>query len=74
MGRKLIQFPAYREQFEKCVEGFKSIGQCDLNEIIESDDYNIQNDTYLMQPVIFSIQVSLASLLKEIGIEYHRRV
>lgn len=70
MGRKLIQFPAYREQFEKCVEGFKSIGQCDLNEIIESDDYNIQNDTYLMQPVIFSIQVSLASLLKEIGIEY----
>ncbi|EGQ21624.1 phenylalanine racemase (ATP-hydrolyzing) [Streptococcus sanguinis ATCC 29667] len=70
MGRQLSQFPAYQEMFEKCVEKFKTIGQCDLNEIINSDREDILQDSYFAQPAIFAIQVSIAHLFKEMGIHY----
>ncbi|HEO6694112.1 TPA: amino acid adenylation domain-containing protein [Streptococcus agalactiae] len=70
MGRQLSQFPAYREMFEKCVEKFKEIGQCDLNEIITSNNEDILQDSYFAQPAIFAIQVSIAHLLKEMGVHY----
>lgn len=71
MGRQLSQFPAYREMFEKCVEKFKEIGQCDLNKIIDSDKEDILQDSYFAQPAIFAIQVSIAHLLKEMGVHYN---
>ena len=71
MGKGLEVFSAYREKFEECTAKFKEIGHCDLAEIMTWQDDDTIADSYYAQPVIFSVQVSLAALLKSIGVNYN---
>lgn len=69
MGKQLEYFPAYKECFERCREKFIEIAHCDIREILYSENKDIINESYYAQPVIFAIQVSIAELLKNAGIE-----
>ena len=71
MGKGLEIFPAYREKFAECAKKFKEIGHCDLDALMMTEDKEIIADSYNAQPMIFSIQVSIAALLKSIGINYN---
>ncbi len=72
MGKDLYDtFPVYREKFELCIGLFNNQLNCDLKEIIFSENQDTKdkiNQTIYTQPSLFCFEYALASLWKSIGV------
>lgn len=67
MAKGLFIFPTFYASFQKCRDLFLDLDHCDIQEVYESGEYQ---RTYTIQPLLFSIQVSLLELLKDLGVNY----
>ena len=67
MAKGLFDFSVFQTNFQKCRELFLALGHCDIWEVYESGEYQ---RTYTIQPLLFSIQISLLELLKDLGVNY----
>ncbi len=70
MANGLNEFEAYNKMFERCVQKFEEIGHCNVREVLEDIERGMLTDTYYAQPAIFTVEVSLAKLLENLGIKY----
>lgn len=66
MIKGLFRFSKFKEVFQRCRDLFLEIQQVDLQELLEGEDFQ---RTLYMQPLLFSVQVSLFEFLKWIGIQ-----
>ncbi len=73
MGRKLFNNnPVFREMIEKCDVHFKDYLDWSLSEVISNEETwneSYLNDTEVVQPLIFAIQVALAKVWRAWGVE-----
>lgn len=70
MAQGLEKYSVYNEWFERCRRKFKEIGHGDIMELLQSNEKSVISESYNSQPLIFSIQVSLAKLLNKVGIDF----
>ena len=62
--------PLFREQMDKCFNAYQRISSIDLKDILfnEQQSHDI-NQTIFTQPILFSVEYSLAKTLIELGIK-----
>ena len=69
MGRELYAAePHFRAAFDRCADGLLEESGFDLRQVVFGDDAEALLPTSVMQPAIFSIEYSLASLWMSCGV------
>ncbi len=73
MGKSLYQANVnFKRHLDQCAQIISSFSQFNLIEYLSeqdaSRDFSIVNDTYIAQPIIFSIEYALARTLMEFGV------
>ncbi|WP_438022408.1 amino acid adenylation domain-containing protein [Sorangium sp. So ce233] len=70
MGRDLLRDePAFRVAMRRCEQAMRSHVEWSLLEVLSSGDARMLEDSDVVQPAIFAIQVALAALWRSWGIE-----
>lgn len=70
MARNLEYFEIYQKTFETCRNEFLNLDHCDIQMVLETKDNKIMDSTYFVQPLLFSIQVSVFEVLKALGCNF----
>jgi acyl transferase domain-containing protein len=69
MGRQLMdQEPVFADAIRRCAEAIRAVLDLDLEQTLRGDDAAWLEDTETVQPCIWAVQVSLATLLESWGI------
>ncbi|WP_238861405.1 non-ribosomal peptide synthetase/type I polyketide synthase [Clostridium sp. YIM B02569] len=74
MARELLKFEKFNNTFQACRKEFIDIGHGDIQEYLFIESKELIMGTYVAQPLIFSIEVSLAKLLEYYGLDYEMAI
>jgi acyl transferase domain-containing protein/aryl carrier-like protein len=70
MARRLYETePPFRAALDRCFEVLGPLLGRSLSEVMWQDEHGLLDETTYTQPALFALHVSLASLLRELGVE-----